>query len=72
VALSRVQSLDGLYLSDFQPHRIAANPSVHDFYKNIPSIDMSIDVSSHTMSFEEYELKEEPMEESTVKRVTLH
>ena len=72
VALSRVQSLDGLYLSDFQPHRIAANPSVHDFYKNIPSIDMSIDVSSHTISFEEYELKEEPMEESTVKRVTLH
>ena len=38
VALSRVQSLRGLYLSDFQPQRIAANPVVHDFYKNIPDI----------------------------------
>lgn len=39
VALSRIQSLDGLYLSAFQPERIRANPTVVEFYKNIPNID---------------------------------
>lgn len=33
VALSRVQSLDGLYLSNFEPGRIRANPKVRDFYQ---------------------------------------
>jgi len=32
VALSRIQSLDGLYLSSFEPGRIRANPKVQDFY----------------------------------------
>lgn len=35
VALSRVQSLDGLYLSAFQPQRIMSNPLVIDFYEKI-------------------------------------
>ena len=35
VALSRVKSLDGLYLSEFNPERIGANPSVINFYKKI-------------------------------------
>ena len=35
VALSRVKSLDGLYLSEFNPERIGANPKVIDFYKKI-------------------------------------
>ena len=38
VALSRVKSLDGLYLSAFNPNRIKANPLVKSFYSNIPDI----------------------------------
>ena len=33
VALSRIQSLEGLYLSSFEPGRIRANPKVKEFYK---------------------------------------
>jgi len=32
VALSRVKTLDGLYLSDFDPAKISANPIVVEFY----------------------------------------
>ena len=35
VALSRIQSLEGLYLSAFQPRKIKANPTVKEFYKSI-------------------------------------
>ena len=38
VALSRVKSLEGLYLSAFNPNRIRANPIVKMFYSNIPDI----------------------------------
>lgn len=38
VALSRVESLDGLYLSAFHAHKIKANPIVKEFYKIIPDI----------------------------------
>jgi ATP-dependent DNA helicase PIF1 len=38
VALSRIQSLDGLYLSAFEPNKIRANPTVTDFYKSIKPI----------------------------------
>ena len=41
VALSRIKSLGGLYLSAFQPKRIKANPIVKEFYNQIPKIDMS-------------------------------
>jgi hypothetical protein len=40
VALSRVKSLDGLYLSAFNPNRIRANPLVKTFYSNIPNIEI--------------------------------
>lgn len=33
VALSRIKSLEGLYLSAFQPERIKANPKVIEFYR---------------------------------------
>jgi ATP-dependent DNA helicase PIF1 len=35
VALSRLQSLDGLYLSSFRPERVRANPKVVAFYQTI-------------------------------------
>jgi len=37
VALSRIKSLDGLYLSAFYAHRIKANPVVKEFYRKIPA-----------------------------------
>ena len=36
VALSRIQSLNGLYLSEFQPHKIRASPQVLAFYESLP------------------------------------
>lgn len=39
VALSRVKSLDGLYLSAFEPEKIQTNPIVIDFYKSISSLE---------------------------------
>jgi ATP-dependent DNA helicase PIF1 len=38
VALSRVQSLDGLYLSAFNPQKIRTNPKVQEFYQTISAI----------------------------------
>ena len=35
VALSRIKSLNGLYLSSFNPNKIKANPKVVEFYKKI-------------------------------------
>ena len=56
VALSRVQSLEGLYLSAFEPHRVRANPKVIEFYKKIPKVDYKNIVLN---PFSEFELKEE-------------
>jgi ATP-dependent DNA helicase PIF1 len=39
VALSRIKSLDGLYLLNFQPKKIKANPKVIAFYKTLPVYD---------------------------------
>ena len=44
VALSRIQSLDGLYLSEFKPEKIQANPIVHQFYINFPKIDIDLTI----------------------------
>jgi ATP-dependent DNA helicase PIF1 len=38
VALSRVKSLDGVYLSAFHPQRIRVNPKVVNFYKQFPPL----------------------------------
>jgi len=38
VALSRIQSLDGLYLSAFEPNKIKTNPIVNGFYATIKEI----------------------------------
>ena len=52
VALSRVQTLDGLYLSGFQPNKIKVHPKVRAFYASIPIIE-----------YEEEEIKNEEKEE---------
>ena len=39
VALSRIQSLEGLYLSAFEPTKIKANPTVRQFYATIKEIE---------------------------------
>ena len=44
VALSRIQTLNGLYLSAFQPHRIKTNPIVKEFYSKINT---NIDTIQH-------------------------
>jgi len=50
VGLSRVRSLDGLFLSAFNPLRIRANPLVRDFYAKIPDIDPSLLVKITSVS----------------------
>jgi ATP-dependent DNA helicase PIF1 len=35
VALSRVRTMDGLYLMNFQPNRIKSNPKVIAFYDSL-------------------------------------
>jgi ATP-dependent DNA helicase PIF1 len=39
VALSRIQSLEGLYLSAFEPDKIRANPIVNEFYSRIKPVE---------------------------------
>jgi ATP-dependent DNA helicase PIF1 len=38
VALSRIKSLNGLYLSDFHPFKIKANPLVKQYYNNLSKL----------------------------------
>jgi ATP-dependent DNA helicase PIF1 len=35
VSLSRIRSLDGLYLSEFHAHKIKAHPKVIEFYESV-------------------------------------
>jgi ATP-dependent DNA helicase PIF1 len=53
VALSRVQSLHGLYLSDFDPKNIRANPKVTEFYDKIPSVEYEIEEEKE-LHFEDF------------------
>jgi ATP-dependent DNA helicase PIF1 len=60
VALSRVQSLDGVYLSAFRPERIQANPKVLVFYDNIKPVDVSLlNSEKKPIDFSAFELKED-------------
>ena len=58
VALSRVKSLHGLYLSDFNPKNIRANPKVTAFYETIEPIEYEYEEEV------EEEVEEKPKEES--------
>ena len=66
VALSRIQSLDGLYLSAFEPHKIRANPKVVEFYNNIPKVDYS---NVNVNPFSDFELKVDEYEKSNIEIV---
>lgn len=46
VALSRIQSLEGLYLSAFRSDKIKANPKVRGFYDAIPKLTIAQEVVS--------------------------
>jgi ATP-dependent DNA helicase PIF1 len=73
VALSRVQSLDGLYLSGFYPQNIRANPKVTLFYNNIPEVEYEIE-EEEIHCFEEYKFvveKEKEKEEENIKIIKL-
>jgi ATP-dependent DNA helicase PIF1 len=45
VALSRIESLSGLYLSAFHPSKIKANPIVKTFYNSLIDIDYDIETN---------------------------
>jgi len=59
VALSRIKSLDGLYLSEFIPHRIRANPDVVAFYRSFPHLSresMEAEIKRTTTDFSSFAL----------------
>jgi len=69
VALSRIESINGLYLSGFEPNRIKANPKVTAFYEKIPPIDTEkiqtlINANKQSNIFCDFELQEENYEKS--------
>ena len=74
VALSRVQSLDGLYLSAFNPSRIRANKEVITFYDNIPEKEYKIEKKNKVDEnvFSSFELKEETYVDPTIKKIQLY
>ena len=66
VALSRVKSLDGLYLSSFDPKKIKVHKKVKDFYKSIPEVeyeDENEEVKDEKESSDKSKIKEEKSEE---------
>ena len=54
VALSRIQSLEGLYLSAFEPDKIRANPIVNEFYSRIKPIEEQQTIFEETLKTFEY------------------
>ena len=72
VALSRVQSLDGLYLSAFNSYKIRANESVMRFYASLPKLEYKIeDDPFEKFAYKEDELREEEYVDPNIKRVRL-
>jgi ATP-dependent DNA helicase PIF1 len=57
VAVSRVKSLEGLYLTQFNPAKIKVNPKVKEFYKSCPEFDFGYETEEEEE--EEEETKEE-------------
>jgi ATP-dependent DNA helicase PIF1 len=69
VALSRVQSLEGLYLSGFHPENIRANPKVTLFYSQIPEVEYEEEYEAGEFNFESYKYEEK--EEENIKTIKL-
>ena len=63
VALSRVETLDGLYLSGFLSTKIRANEKVKEFYLQIPNVEYSyedvVDTTTNTNTDTELQQEEE-------------
>jgi ATP-dependent DNA helicase PIF1 len=59
VALSRIQSLHGLYLSAFEPDKIRANPIVNEFYNRIQPIKDSVEATVFEETLKKFEHQED-------------
>ena len=74
VALSRVKSLEGLYLSNFFPQNIRANEKVSAFYATIPEVEYEMEeeeegiTEKKELDFDNFVYKEE---DSTIKKIIL-
>ena len=83
VALSRIESLSGLYLTAFHPSKIKANPIVKEFYSGLIQIDYESETTNHLLNssinqniFEKFAYTEsslvaEEYIDSSVKRILL-
>jgi ATP-dependent DNA helicase PIF1 len=83
VALSRIESLSGLYLTAFHPSKIKANPIVKEFYSGLIQIDYESETINHLLNssinqniFEKFAYTEsslvaEEYIDSSVKRILL-
>jgi hypothetical protein len=59
VALSRIETLSGLYLSSFVGERVKAHPKVKEFYNKIPELEVP---EIPQPLFKEFEFKEETVD----------
>ena len=69
VALSRVESLDGLYLTAFNPGRIRVHEKVKAFYSRFASLELIEEEPKSVLNLEKYEYKES--EDPTIKKIKL-
>ena len=69
VALSRIQSLDGLYLFGFHPMKIKANPFVIDFYNQIPKYNSNY-YSNKLEKIKNISYEKDKNEELNIKNIT--
>ena len=75
VALSRIRSLDGLYLSSFMPNKIKANPKVVAFYDSFSTRDSIITTTSSSSESETNQscnTKQVIVEEPTSKIISVY
>ena len=70
VALSRIKSLNGLYLSEFHPYKIKANPKVKEYYDQLSRVVRNdpVEPLDNEMVLEEYV---EPTSDPNIKKIKL-
>jgi ATP-dependent DNA helicase PIF1 len=73
VALSRIKSLDGLYLSEFHPYKIKANPKVKDYYIELSNVASESEYVIETLKpvVEEDYIESLPSENKNIKVIKL-